>query len=247
MASAGGRRRELTIGAAIVLPVAFAIWVLVPHDHTNEIAVDEIVDRFRASTVPDTTQPRSPSTSGGVVGVSVAPVTSAVPATLPNTTQPAAPVVSLVEPGVYVYRTSGSESVDAFSGVTHEYPAETTITVTAEGCGVLLRWDAIEERHEEWRLCTTEAGIELQPRSLQYHEFFDQETPENVVCDRPTLLLPVTDEPVEPSALSCTIEDRPWLPTWEVLEADVRGIDGVTIDVRHVRMTIDDNDEHYEH
>ena len=155
--------------------------------------------------------------------------------------------MSLVDPGVYVYRTSGSESVDAFTGVTHEYPAETTITVTSEGCGVLLRWDALQERHEEWRLCTTEAGIELQPRSLQYHEFFDQETPEDVVCDMPTLVVPVTDEPIEPNALTCTIDDRPWLPTWEVLESDVREIDGATIDVRHVRMTIDDNDEHFEH
>jgi len=250
VASSGGLRRELTIGAAIVLPVAFAIWILVPHDHTNEIAVEEIVDRFRASTVPNTSPPPSPSpsTSGRVVPVSVAPVTSSVP----TTTQPAATAgvveeVSLVEPGVYVYRTSGSESVDAFSGVTHEYPAETTITVTAEGCGVLLRWDALEERHEEWRLCTTEAGIELQPRSLQYHEFFDQETPEHVVCDRPTLVVPVTDESTGPNALTCTIEDRPWLPRWEVLESDVREIDGVTVDVRHVRMTIDDDDEHFEH
>ncbi len=242
MASGGGRRKQLTIGAAIVIPAAIAVGVLVPRDHANEIEVEEVVERFRASTVPVDTQPASPSTST---------VTTSTVSIIPQQTDP--PItdplreVAVAEPGVYVYRTSGFEAIDALTGVTHEYPAETTITVIADGCGVLLRWDALEERREEWRLCATPVGIELQTQSLQYHEFFDQETPENVVCDLPVLLVPVSDQPLEPVAQTCTIEDRPWLPVWEVLESGVADVDGETIDVRHVRMTIDDNDNYFEH
>ncbi len=45
--------------------------------------------------------------------------------------RPAVGVVSAPtpEPGVYIYATSGSESVDALLGSTHTYPQQTTITV----------------------------------------------------------------------------------------------------------------------
>ena len=239
------RRRHLTIGAAILIPVAaIAAAVLIPRDDTHQVDLDEVVGRFRASTVP--------STSDTVPATGAATTTTAAErdddtSTLAPTTavaQPAAP--ALVEPGVYVYRTVGFEHIDALSGVTHDYPAETQITVTADGCGVLLRWDALEERREEWRLCSTPAGIELQPRALQYHEFFGQQTPEDVVCDVPVLLVPVSAMPSEPVAQTCTLDTDPWLPTWEVLEAGALTIDGVTLDVRHVRMEIDDHDHFFE-
>jgi len=227
----------------------------VPRDRASEIEIDEVVERFRASTVPLDTEPAAPPTSAiaspiasPITGPITGPITSSAPVSAaPPTTELARPIATLVEPGVYVYGTSGFESIDALSGVRHDYPAETTITVIVEGCGVLLRWDALQERSEEFRLCLTPAGIELQTQSLQYHEFFDQETPETVVCDVPVLLVPVVNEPPEPVAQICTIEDRPWLPVWEVLEPDVRDVDGESVDVRHVRMTIDDNDHNFEH
>lgn len=239
----------MTIGAAIVIPAAIAVGVLVPRDHANEIEVDEVVERFRASTVPDTTEPVPPETGSEVADTTLStPVQSSeTPPPETGSTIPAPQPVALVEPGVYVYDTVGFESIDALSGVTHEYPTETAITVTGAGCGVLLRWDALEERREEWRLCATPDGVVLQPESLQYHEFFDQETPETVLCDVPVLAVPVSGDSFEPVARTCTIEDRPWLPVWEVLEMGVREVDGEPIDVRHVRMTIDDNDDHFEH
>ena len=224
-----------------------------PRDHANQVELDEAVERFRASTVPvddieagvdvpvSAPAPTTPDRTAPTTDSAATPAATASP-----TTEPPTRPVALVEPGVYVYRTDGAEHVDALSGVTHEYPPETAITVIAEGCGVFLRWDALEERREEWRLCTTPDGIELQTESLQYHEFFDQETPEQVICDEPVIVVPVDDSASVAAALICTIEDRPWLPTWEVLDADVRDVDGTPIDVRHVRMTIDDNDDHYE-
>ena len=240
-----------------MIPAAIAVGVLVPRDHASQIELDEAVERFRASTVPadsfsdeaaPTSDPASvpESTAPGDAAVSTGSADTPAPTVSPTTQAPPQPI-ALVESGVYVYETTGSEHIDALSGVTHEYPPETTITVIADGCGVLLRWDALKERREEWRLCATPSGIELQTRSLQYHEFFDQETPEDVICDEPVIVVPVDDSESAAAALTCTIVDRPWLPVWEVLESDVRVVDGKPLDVRHVRMTIDDNDDHYEH
>ncbi len=38
------------------------------------------------------------------------------------------------------------EEVDALVGSRHAYPSESTITVRPGGCGVLMRWDVLEER-----------------------------------------------------------------------------------------------------
>lgn len=233
------------IGAAVVVPAAIAVGVFIPRDRSSQVELEDVVERFRASSLTDTVG------STGASGLE--PVATAVPASSPSsssssdaTTDTDPAVATLVEPGIYLYRTSGFESIDVMSGVTHDYPAETSITVTVDGCGVLLRWDALQERREEWRLCATPAGIELQQQSLQYHEFFEQQTPEIVMCDRPVMVVPLSDEPVEPVALTCTIEDRPWLPVWEVLEADTRVVDGETVNVRRVRMTIDNESSLYE-
>jgi hypothetical protein len=73
--------------------------------------------------------------------------------------------------GVYAYRTSGSESLDVLGGVTHRYPAVTTITVVETSCGVRLRWDALAGRSTTWTLCTRSGGVEL--RGLdEVHRFF---------------------------------------------------------------------------
>jgi hypothetical protein len=45
----------------------------------------------------------------------------------------------------------------------------------------------------------------------------------------------------------CTLADDPWTPSWEVLERTTRSVEGATIEVQHVRMTIDDGDEYFEH
>jgi hypothetical protein len=37
--------------------------------------------------------------------------------------------------GVYLYDTTGGESLDVLGGVTHRYPATTTIALTRAGCG----------------------------------------------------------------------------------------------------------------
>jgi hypothetical protein len=203
---------------AVVAAGAVIAVLLWPSDRTRVVRVDQAVDDFRASTIPDTVVASDP--------VAAAP--------------------TLAEPGVYRYATSGWEDIDALNGARHDYPAETTITVTAEGCGIRLRWDALRERRDEWRLCVTERGIELQPDAIQYHEFFRQPELEHLDCDRSVVLVPSADPPAGPVVQSCLLEDDPWVATWTVVGRSTRTVDGGAVQVWQVRMVVDDDDEFWE-
>jgi hypothetical protein len=148
---------------------------------------------------------------------------------------------------VYRYATEGGEEVDALNGARHDYPAETTITITADGCGVRLRWDALLERRDEWWLCSTELGIELQPDAIQYHEFFQQPELEHVDCDRGVIVVPAGEPSPEPVVQSCHLEDDPWVATWSVIGRSTRPVAGAGVEVWHVRMTVEDDDRFWEH
>jgi hypothetical protein len=151
------------------------------------------------------------------------------------------------DPGVYRYTTDGVEGIDVLGGTEHRYPTETTITVTADGCGVLLRWDLLKERSEEWRLCATPHGIEQQRTGAFYHEFFQHGSREEMRCDRGVRVVPADHAPADVTPLACALNDRPWLPEWQVLERGVRTVDGVEVPVTHVHMTVTDDDEYWEH
>jgi hypothetical protein len=220
------RQRWPLISLIVVATLAVAVMVLrftMLRDQARDITTDEALDRFRQMT------------TSSVAPIEQALTSSEAPADAPD----------VPEPGVYRYRTTGEESIDALGGASHRYPEETTITVTPDGCGVLLRWDALRERRDEWRLCATADGIELQPLGLKYHEFFGRPTSEDIVCDRTVLLVPADREPRVPVTQDCRMASDPWFPTWEVLAWDERTVDGTEIDVVHTRMTVVDDDPTY--
>jgi len=74
-------------------------------------------------------------------------------------------------PDRFLYDTTGFESVDAFGGARHEYPARTTISVrtTAGGCRV-YRWQPFAQRYWEWETC----GRRL-VRFGELHRFFGRD------------------------------------------------------------------------
>jgi hypothetical protein len=254
-----GRRRWIVgIAGTLVAVVLVAVIVLrvALRDHVTVLSVDEAVDRYRAqsgSTTVALVAPTSPP-----VATTAAPTTSSAPptsapaatiaaiSTTPPTSRPETLVLAIT-PGVYTYRTVGAESIDVLGGARHEYPPETTITVVRAGCGVHLRWDALDQRRDEWSLCATPSGVELQPDGHQYHEFFGQADGEDIACDRGVVIVPVESTPMPPQMQNCTLGGDVWLPTWEVLEASHRLVDDRAVEVRHVRMTIADDDEYWEH
>ncbi len=63
--------------------------------------------------------------------------------------------------GVYVYATTGEESISALGGRRHRYPARSSITVTRAGCGMELRWDVLRTRRNTWEVCPEADGQRL--------------------------------------------------------------------------------------
>jgi hypothetical protein len=122
--------------------------------------------------------------------------------------------------GVYVYATSGEESVDALLGSTHAYPAETTITVSTGGCGVLLRWAPVQGRTQTYELCPVEDGFEL-AGYRETHRFLGQTTGTDYRCEPGSPWLLPGQETFE---RRCSTED-----TTEVARGRIVGRETLTV------------------
>ena len=234
-----GKRNVIVVALGVV---GFGLAVIVVRDtwltdSSEVIPVEKAIDRFR----DETTEPTEvPTESTGVPTEESTPAASA----------PDTPQISLPEPGVYRYRTTGGESIDALGGVTREYPAESTITVTPHGCGVHLSWNPLEERRDEWELCAPGLAVELQPGGAQFHEFFGRSQLDEISCDG-VVAVTMTGSSAQRAAPSatrtCTLADEPWTPVWEVLGRSTLPVDGRDVAVTHARMTVEDDDEYWEH
>ena len=96
-------------------------------------------------------------------------------------------------PGVYVYDTTGFERVSALGGAQHDYPTQTTMTVTENDCGVTVRWAPLEQRFENWTMCLTGTANEMRavldpPRVLR------EDRRAHVQCSN-TYIRPPSDDP----------------------------------------------------
>lgn len=224
-----GRVRRRWIVATVVVAALVVTGVVVRRiwltDTARRVDAEEAVAKFR---------------SGSTTTVESDAVTS-------TTASPGLP--TLPAPGVYRYRTTGHEQIDALGGTGHDYPEETTVTVTADGCGVLLRWDLLKERWDELRICATPSGIELQPQSANYHEFYQHGERHDVVCDRGVVIVPPADVqlPTDPVPLACRERGVTVLPEWQVLGRSTKVVDGQRVQVTHVRRTVQDDDDYWEH
>lgn len=249
---------------AVVVVVLLVVAVVVVRsvvlrDRARPLTTDEAVGRFREASVQASVPVASGAGADAGADAGVAPTdgpSTTVRTSSAGTGTPAGTAVlegsspveepPLVEPGVYRYRTTGSEEIDALDGARHQYPEETTITVVETGCGVSLRWDALVERWDEWALCVEDEGIVLQPHATQFHQFFGQAEREEVACDVGVLLVAVDVPATGIVEQTCTLGDDPWLPTWRTLPAKTRAVDGEQVEVRHVRMVVEDDDEFWE-
>jgi hypothetical protein len=227
------RVRRRSVVAAIVVgaliggaAVARELWL---NDTARAVDTSEVLKRFREQTDPVVTP--------GAVTSETVPLETVPPQT-----------ASLPPLGVYTYATSGSEHIDVLGGTGHDYPKQTTVTVTRDGCGVNLRWDLLQERREDWRLCTGPDGIVWQAQGGHfYHEFFGHGELQTLVCDRPALLVPLDGAARPEVPLECHLDTQEWQPQWTVIGLDTRTVGGVAVPVTHVRMVIDMNGKYYEH
>lgn len=144
----------------------------------------------------------------------------------------------LPAPGVYVYATTGRDSVDALSGAHHDYPATTTITVIPTACGVQQRWDVLEERWEEWQRCIDSNGV-TEPGRTNYDEFFGQSQTDSWVCTgAPRPLVAAAGTTWSKTCVNGSSIDN---HDGVVIGVEPQVVGTVTVDTLHVRVTITDD------
>jgi hypothetical protein len=138
------------------------------------------------------------------------------------------------DPGVYVYATTGGERIDALIGSSHDYPAETTITVEQGGCGVLLRWAPLVGRSTTWELCPEDGALSL-AGYRETHTFFGQTERTSYRCRPGSAWSTLEPAPTR----SCTTGETDEASSVDVLSTgEVVEIGGTAAGVVHVRTEL---------
>jgi hypothetical protein len=212
------RRLPLVLAAVVVVAaVVTALYLLRWRRDTTTtvVGVDQAVDDFRHTT----------STTEGAARASTSIAT------------PAPLLPELPAPGVYRYTTVGGDQIDALGGAAHRYPATSTITVTASGCGVSQRWVAAEERSDEHVTCAVPGAIELVSFTA-FHRFFGTDDLEPHQClGEPR---PVDAAPGTTWTVTCPSGDEVNVWTGTVLGREALAVGGAEVVVDHVLVAIDD-------
>lgn len=178
------RRRRRVVGAGVVavLVVSAAfLWFVVLRETTTPVDVEDAVGDFRQ---------RNPTTE---------------PSTATSDPQPL-PGADWPEPGVYTYATEGSEAIDALDGREHDFPAETTITVTREGRCAAHRWRPLQERWDVTVTCPSFDGQQLH-LYRSHHEFFGIGDTRDFECAPGALWYPAVTEPGYEWVAQCSAGD----------------------------------------
>ncbi|HXG76385.1 MAG TPA: hypothetical protein VNJ53_07435 [Gaiellaceae bacterium] len=142
---------------------------------------------------------------------------------------------SPVPPGVYEYATDGYERTDALTGVTHRYPRRSTITVTADACGVRLRWDVLRGRSTTWTFCVADQDWELREQD-ERHTFFGRTERTTYACAVPPFRLPGGREG-RTLPVSCTTGDAEERGELAILGRERVRVGRRAVPALHVRKT----------
>ena len=140
---------------------------------------------------------------------------------------------SPVPPGVYVYDTDGFERTDALGGVTHRYPARSTITATSDPCGLRLRWDVLRGRFTSWTVCVGPDGWAQRTRD-ERHTFFGIADQTTYRCGS-TPFRPAGDRPGTGFAVSCATGSAAERGRGVVVERETLTVGDVSVECAHVR------------
>ena len=243
-----GRPARRCLGLAVVV-LLLGNGVAAYHALTavEPVTVADAVDRYRAAVEHAPSRADVPVAPGATVlaasstpGAPTDPgrTATAGPAYTSTTGSPASPSVAggTVQPGVYVYDTQGFETVSLFGGARHDYPASTTMTVVAGGCGLEMRWDALEQRWDRWSLCGTGTQLDLAGFSI-YHEFYGKQEQRDWSCPPGTPARPATIEAGWATTRTCTSGAARSVMSITVVGREDRSVGGVTVPTLHVRTS----------
>lgn len=196
------RRRAITLGLAVaglVVAVGATGWWIATRP-PEPVTVEEATRRFR--------QERA--------GTTVAPPMTVTTTVTPSTAAPTGFGGGLPAEGVYRYATTGSESLAGPVTQTHDYPAETAVTVRRQGCGVTLEWRPLDVRADTWQWCPVPAGLAT-TGVVQEHGFFGLRDERTYACDPAGLLLPAQATPGATWSDGCRSSDTDTTRTGRVV------------------------------
>ncbi|MFQ5948527.1 MAG: hypothetical protein ACE5KX_06685 [Acidimicrobiia bacterium] len=210
----------ISAGIALVAVVAVVVFLLAFRDTTTPLTPEDVL------ATSETTSPaevEAPAPTSSTEAEAPAPTATSVP-------EPTAPGA----PGLYVYATEGFEEIDALTGARHDYPPETFITLGAGGCGIIVRWDALDERWSEQDLCEGSDGLTLSALS-SYHEFFGQPDLQEYACTEPGPVLPA--DPDRPAwSFECSTGEKTESYSGEIVGLEALTIGGEEVEALHVRV-----------
>ena len=138
--------------------------------------------------------------------------------------------------GLYEYATTGYETTDALGGSRHDYPGRTYLTIQPGGCGTLVRWEALQQRWDEWDYCPD--GSLAGRRN--YHEWFTIGNLEVWACSPP---IPGSGEPGDTWEGACTraqgtnVEAGEDSTAYEVLGYETLAVGDEEVETLHLRTT----------
>ncbi len=137
-----------------------------------------------------------------------------------------------IPPGVYVYATTGSEAISALGGRKHVYPTRSTITVTGGGCGMRLRWDALQHRSNTYDVCDDARRL---AGWTEAHRFVGQDDVTRWRCTA-TAWLPAATDPGSRSSFDCSSGDSRQKGTTTVIGEEAIRVGGAEVGVVHLRL-----------
>jgi hypothetical protein len=133
-----------------------------------------------------------------------------------------------------VYDTAGFERASALGGVQHDYPAQSTITITDNGCGIDMVWAPLEQRFDHWRTCAI--GSEISMTSMTaHHEFFGQTEERTYVCQGSDVR-PPSDAPGTATSGTCTLRPDTVRSTVTAVGPAQVVVQGTAVDAVHLHL-----------
>lgn len=242
------RPLRLVLVAVILadLTVAGGLLAIRSRDEPQPVSVGLAIERFRtsATAAPGSSTPTNVVQPTQGLPVSVSPVTAPPPTAVPTEAaageEPATATGGAPgrqpAPGVYVYDTTGWEETDALGGARHEYPTTSTITIRATGCGVVARWDVLEERSDEYERCPARDGGEHLAGFTSRHAFYGRSDERNFRCDPGSVYRPPPAAPAGTTwTYRCRSDTTVTASTVTLLAYEIATVGGTSVNAVHLR------------
>ena len=211
----------VSVGVVVAAVTVWIVWSVGWRDTATPITPSQAAANAVATTgVEDNDVPGTASDGADIV-------TTAPPVTFVAGNDPGGP-------GLYTYATVGFEEVDALGGARHDYPEQTFMTVQEGGCGLVVRWTALEERWDEQELCPVDSGMAV-ARYHSYHEWFGRSDLQEFACG-PAIAAAVPAG-VGTWSYECSNADRTERFEVEGIGNDTLDVSGAEVPVFHVRVT----------